>query len=500
MPDPARVAQAMAVEIPVTIQGSQNGEETGRELFTENTKTILTFDSGALLNLHARVALGQSLLLRNEQSGRETLCRVVEGPAEGQEGYTELEFIAPNPGFWGVFEENAEPRPQEGSRDQEQSAAHGMVQMADEDPLAMIRQGAGASSEFTIKAPFREELVPAHEVAPTSASASTPPVTESRGPAGERIDAALKNTPAVPASLPPDVEESIDAKDAQNLAMLIARDGKRALRSVPDTPKVARSVERGASALTASVPVEGEPRTQSQVVVPKPSVSEWMGSALDKLTTGQGAIATQVALSVVILVAMAFIWNAVRPLFSSGNERAEPTASPSEDKPRILPQPAPPILSSAFESKAVMAGPAAKGRNSASGTAPPAVASALRPRGQASANRIPQSPPRTPPMLGQANQTHPGDLHASGTFPAKVVWEVQPAFPSWAKELEVDRVVKLDALIDENGNVAQTKVLSGPRALQHSAQQAVMLWIFEPAQVNGKPTGSHLVLTVEFQR
>jgi outer membrane biosynthesis protein TonB len=60
--------------------------------------------------------------------------------------------------------------------------------------------------------------------------------------------------------------------------------------------------------------------------------------------------------------------------------------------------------------------------------------------------------------------------------------------------------VKLDALIDEEGNLKETRVLSGPRALQHAAKQAVGLWIFEPAQLNGKPTASHLMLTVEFQR
>jgi TonB family protein len=60
--------------------------------------------------------------------------------------------------------------------------------------------------------------------------------------------------------------------------------------------------------------------------------------------------------------------------------------------------------------------------------------------------------------------------------------------------------VTLDATIDEKGNIAQTKVLSGPRQLQHAAEQAVGLWEFAPAESGGKPVSSHMTLTVEFQR
>jgi outer membrane biosynthesis protein TonB len=60
--------------------------------------------------------------------------------------------------------------------------------------------------------------------------------------------------------------------------------------------------------------------------------------------------------------------------------------------------------------------------------------------------------------------------------------------------------VQIDALIDEKGNVRSTRPLSGPRLLQHAAERAVALWIFEPALTDGKPTATHMVLTVQFQR
>jgi outer membrane biosynthesis protein TonB len=86
------------------------------------------------------------------------------------------------------------------------------------------------------------------------------------------------------------------------------------------------------------------------------------------------------------------------------------------------------------------------------------------------------------------------------TIPARIVSQAPPAIPSWAKGLDLDPVVQLDAVIDANGNLKATKALSGPRILHGAAKRAVALWIFEPARTDGKPTTTHMVLTVEFQR
>src|SRR5271156_6276948 len=102
--------------------------------------------------------------------------------------------------------------------------------------------------------------------------------------------------------------------------------------------------------------------------------------------------------------------------------------------------------------------------------------------------------------LGEAKQHHGKGANGGETIPARIVAQPAPAIPSWAKGLETDGVVKVDALIDEKGNLRATKALSGPRVLQHEAERAVALWIFEPALTDGKPTATHMVLTVQFQR
>jgi outer membrane biosynthesis protein TonB len=98
-----------------------------------------------------------------------------------------------------------------------------------------------------------------------------------------------------------------------------------------------------------------------------------------------------------------------------------------------------------------------------------------------------------------ATRRKPNEINAEGNVPAKIVSQEPPSIPAWATGLEADEVVKLDALIDEKGNVVETKLISGPRILQHEAERAVALWVFEPALSDGKPVATRMVLTVQFQ-
>src|SRR5271169_5831324 len=106
MVDSVSSAQATALEIPVTIQGAKPVEGTERrELFTETTKTTLVFENGAVVNLNARVSLGQCVFLRNDQSGREILCKVLKWRQVGESGYADLEFTGRESRFWEVHPE-----------------------------------------------------------------------------------------------------------------------------------------------------------------------------------------------------------------------------------------------------------------------------------------------------------------------------------------------------------------------------------------------------------
>ena len=83
--------------------------------------------------------------------------------------------------------------------------------------------------------------------------------------------------------------------------------------------------------------------------------------------------------------------------------------------------------------------------------------------------------------------------------PAQLLKSVPPVYPSTAKTQRVGGDVKIDALIDAEGNVTTTKILSGPVLLHQAAAAAVKQWKYQPAYLDGKPTAMHLTVTVQFR-
>jgi TonB family protein len=82
---------------------------------------------------------------------------------------------------------------------------------------------------------------------------------------------------------------------------------------------------------------------------------------------------------------------------------------------------------------------------------------------------------------------------------ARLLKSASPIYPPTARAQNVSGEVKIDALIDVSGNVSSVKIISGPALLHQSALDAVKQWKYEPAQLNGKPTPVHVVVTVHFR-
>jgi TonB family protein len=87
-----------------------------------------------------------------------------------------------------------------------------------------------------------------------------------------------------------------------------------------------------------------------------------------------------------------------------------------------------------------------------------------------------------------------GDVKA-----ARLISSVPPQYPSMARSQRVGGDVKIDALVDINGQVAGMKIISGPVLLQQPAMDALRHWKYEPAQLNGKAVPMHLTVTVQFK-
>jgi TonB family protein len=76
----------------------------------------------------------------------------------------------------------------------------------------------------------------------------------------------------------------------------------------------------------------------------------------------------------------------------------------------------------------------------------------------------------------------------------------KPIYTELARRASITGTVILEAVIDENGNVTEARVLKGlPMGLDRAAVEAVKTWKFAPAVRHGVPVPVYYVLTVNFQ-
>ena len=97
-------ANPVALEVPVSVAGARPiASKDKRELFTEETTTVLVFKDGAVIQLSAAVAVGQLLFLTEKKTKKEVVCQVVHKRSHRPTVcYVELEFTEPEENFWGV--------------------------------------------------------------------------------------------------------------------------------------------------------------------------------------------------------------------------------------------------------------------------------------------------------------------------------------------------------------------------------------------------------------
>src|SRR5258708_16072882 len=104
MPQRSMRANPVALEVPVSVAGARPvSSNDKRELFTEETATVLVFKDGAVIQLSAAVAVGQLLFLTEKRSKKEVVCQVVHKRSHRPTScFVELEFTEPQENFWGV--------------------------------------------------------------------------------------------------------------------------------------------------------------------------------------------------------------------------------------------------------------------------------------------------------------------------------------------------------------------------------------------------------------
>jgi periplasmic protein TonB len=83
--------------------------------------------------------------------------------------------------------------------------------------------------------------------------------------------------------------------------------------------------------------------------------------------------------------------------------------------------------------------------------------------------------------------------------PPKAIVQVRPQYPTLARQTRVQGDVKIDAILDEQGNVVDMRVVSGHPLLYQAALDALGKWKYEPTYLNDRPIAVALVVTITFQ-
>jgi protein TonB len=99
----------------------------------------------------------------------------------------------------------------------------------------------------------------------------------------------------------------------------------------------------------------------------------------------------------------------------------------------------------------------------------------------------PAAPVPTPPIR----------LHSGIQAPEKIA-DKTPVYPPIATAARVQGIVILEATIDEQGQVADLKVLRSVPMLDAAAMDAVKQWRYSPALLNGMPIPVIVTVTVRF--
>lgn len=97
-------ANMVAHEVRVRVTGAHPSKVSAdRELFTEETTSVLVHENGGVIQLSAAVTPGQLLFLSNVESKQEVVAQVKRKRAYRPTScYIELEFAEPAPRFWGM--------------------------------------------------------------------------------------------------------------------------------------------------------------------------------------------------------------------------------------------------------------------------------------------------------------------------------------------------------------------------------------------------------------
>jgi hypothetical protein len=487
-PKPITKTNMVAHEVRVKVTGGHPNTTAGkRELFTEETTSVLVFENGGVIQLSAAVAPGQLLFLANVESKREVVAQVKRKRAyKPTICYVELEFAEPAPRFWGM----------------EFSAASALLPKdAKEAEVAAGVISAEATADEPAEPPpsppveevwaLRREVEALREQPKSMQTSSANPQAQSWG--------------AVP-----------DASPQLAATNMAGTESDSHSKSNP-APGVTSTTEKHLPVALDSAPVQWAaadlaqlPQPSSDFAVARPKAKRPF-RARGKFTPGfrGGVLRLALLTTALALTATGAAWYKHWIPWQSAAKQ------PSVSMPAIAANTRtslPPVSREAAKEHSDFIN--AKVASDAPVTSPsmPARAAESSAERFVSGGSMAQPAVRTPPAAPLTGKRAvvpptavvPSDLivpsAAEGVIvPPRLIKSVRAVASLDAlHDFETGNVV-LDAVVGTEGEVHFIRVISGPPSLRAPAVGAVKQYRYEPATRNGQPVPAHVNITIRFR-
>lgn len=503
-PTPTLKTNMAAHEVRVTATGAPPDKSTGeRELFTEETTSVLVFENGGVIRLSAAVAPGQLLFLTNVESKREVVAQVKRKRAYRPTiCYVELEFAEPAPRFWGMeFSAAAALLPKDAQDAQAAELVITAEATADEpgEPPAApsVEEVQGLKREVEalrgqlklMQTPATSQQAPARvptavpEASPTLAAGDVPS-TESKANGGsDEASGGAFTEKSLPIEHKP-VPMQLTAEEPAQLpkpSLDFSRSLPKAKRSLRARGSFTPSFRGGAlrlALLTTALALTAAGVAWYKHWIPwksatkKPSVSV-PAIALNAKTSplpGSQAAAQ------------------VHPEFRDTKVASDApvTSSGMPSRSAALPNTLPPEPTDAVE-------PSAQPFASSSSVAQPAV------RKTAPSTSLAENRSTVRPTTRAASDSAAPSAVKGVFVPPKLLKSVRAVASLDAlRDFETGNVV-IDAVVGSAGEVNFISVLSGPSSLRAAAVESLKQYQYEPATRNGQPVPSHVTITIHFR-
>ena len=112
----------------------------------------------------------------------------------------------------------------------------------------------------------------------------------------------------------------------------------------------------------------------------------------------------------------------------------------------------------------------------------------------------PPPPVQAPPAPAVAAAIPIAPVRVGGDVkPPRAIRVVPSVYPAMASKARVEGTVTLEAILTEEGLVAEIKVVSGHPLLTEAAINCVRQWQYEPTYLNGRPVPIIMTATVKYE-